>query len=76
MDATLAFVVYILVLVALIGFGYGLYRRKAGMFTTPQSDHVTDEVVSGLLAELRKAQAETAYWKAAAERLQGEADER
>jgi hypothetical protein len=29
-----------------------------------------------LMAELRKAQAEAAYWRQAAERLQREADER
>jgi len=39
-------------------------------------DEVTDEVVSGLLAELRKWQAESAHWKAAAERLQRELDQR
>jgi len=39
-------------------------------------DDVTDEVVTGLLAELRKWQAETAHWKAAAERLQRELDQR
>ncbi|MDQ1747126.1 MAG: hypothetical protein QOD07_1389 [Frankiaceae bacterium] len=41
-----------------------------------QPDEVTDEVVTGLLAELRKWQAETAHWKAAAERLQRELDQR
>ena len=39
-----------------------------------EPDRVTEEVVTGLMAELRKAQAEAAYWKAAAERLQREAD--
>jgi hypothetical protein len=37
---------------------------------------VTGEVVSGLMAELRKAQAEAAHWKAAADRLQREIDGR
>ena len=39
-------------------------------------DEVTDEVVTGLLAELRKWQAEAAHWKATAERLQREIDHR
>ncbi|MBV9098787.1 MAG: hypothetical protein JO079_12100 [Frankiaceae bacterium] len=46
-------------------------RRELG-----QPDEVTDEVVTGLLAELRKWQAESAHWKAAAERLQRELDQR
>jgi hypothetical protein len=75
-QSVLAFVIYILVLLGLIGFGYALYRRKAGIFGDTEPDQVTADVVSGLLAELRKAQAETAYWKTAAERLQREADKR
>jgi hypothetical protein len=39
-------------------------------------DAVTDEVVSGLMGELRKWQAEAAHWKATAERLQREIDQR
>jgi hypothetical protein len=39
-------------------------------------DEITDEVLTGLLAELRKWQAESAHWKAAAERLQRELDQR
>jgi hypothetical protein len=39
-------------------------------------DSTTDQVVSGLMAELRKWQAETAHWKATAERLQRELDQR
>lgn len=35
-------------------------------------DTVSEEVVSGLLAEVRKWQAEAAYWKTQAERLQAE----
>lgn len=76
MQSVLAFVLYILVMVALIGFGYGLYRRKAGIFSATQPDELGDEIVTGLMAELRKAEAEAAYWKTIAERLQREADER
>jgi hypothetical protein len=39
-------------------------------------DRLSDEVVSGLMTELRKTQAEVAHWKAAAERLQRELDGR
>ena len=39
-------------------------------------DEATGEVVTGLMAELRKWQAESAHWKATAERLQRELDQR
>jgi hypothetical protein len=39
-----------------------------------EPDRVSGEVVSGLMTELRKSQAEAAYWKSTAERLQREAD--
>jgi hypothetical protein len=76
MQSVLAFVLYILLMVALIGFGYGLYRRKAGIFSADRPDELGDELVTGLMAELRKSEAEAAYWKTIAERLQREADER
>jgi hypothetical protein len=44
--------------------------REAG-----KPDEVSDEVVTGLLAELRRTQAEAARWKAEAERLKRERDE-
>ena len=44
--------------------------REAG-----KPDALSDEVVTGLLAELRRAQAEAARWKATAERLKQERDE-
>jgi hypothetical protein len=44
--------------------------REAG-----KPDEITDEVLTGLLAELRRTQAEVARWKATAERLQRERDE-
>lgn len=76
MQSVLAFILYILIMVALIGFGYGLYRRKGGVFSATSSDKTTDDVVSGLMAELRKYQAEAAHWKSTAERLQREIDSR
>jgi hypothetical protein len=75
-QSVLAFVLYILIILGLIGFGYGLYRRKGGIFSASKGDALGDELVSGLMVELRKAQAETAYWKQTAERLQREADDR
>jgi hypothetical protein len=76
MQSVLAFVLYILVMVGVIGFGYGLYRRKGGIFGADKPDELGDELVTGLMAELRKSEAEAAYWKTIAERLQREADER
>jgi hypothetical protein len=39
-------------------------------------DAISDEVMTRLIAELRKWQAEAAHWKATAERLQRELDQR
>ena len=64
------------VLVGLVVGGYLLSRRRAKTITPGQPDHVTGDVVTGLMAELRKAQAEAAYWKQTAQRLQREAEER
>lgn len=66
----------------LVGFalivvaGYAVSRRRAEGVVPGSPDRVSDEVVAGLMAELRKTQAEAAYWKAAAERLQREIDGR
>jgi hypothetical protein len=56
--------------------GYLISRKRAAQVVPGSPDRVTDEVVSGLIGELRKAQAEAAHWKAAAERLQREIDGR
>jgi hypothetical protein len=54
-----------------------LGARTRSMGREPgKPDEITDEVVSGLMTELRKWQAEAAHWKAAAERLQRELDQR
>ena len=55
---------------------YAAARTKAGGREPGQPDHVTDEMVAGVMAELRKWQAEAAHWKATAERLQRELDGR
>jgi hypothetical protein len=71
--ATLAVVV---VLVGVVVAGYVTSRRRAKDVVPGAPDRVSGEVVSGLMTELRKSQAEAAYWKSTAERLQREADER
>ena len=76
MATTLAVVAYVAVVAVLAGLAVVAWRRRSGPVRVGEPDHVSEEMVSGLLAELRKAQAETAYWKAAAERLQHEADHR
>jgi hypothetical protein len=64
------------VLVAIVVGGYVLSRRKSEQVRPGVPDRVTDDLVSGLVTENRKWQAEAAYWKAAAERLQREIDRR
>jgi hypothetical protein len=62
--------------VAVVVAGYVLSRRRSRDVQPGAPDRLTGEVVTGLLAELRKAQAEATHWKAAAERLQRELDGR
>lgn len=63
-------------LVAICVGGYLVSRRRASHVVPGSPDRISEEVVAGLMTELRKAQAETAHWKAAAERLQREIDGR
>jgi hypothetical protein len=72
----LASIAVVAFLVGIVVAGYVVSRRRAKDVSPGEPDRVTGDVVSGLMAELRKAQAEAAYWKQAAERLQREADER
>jgi hypothetical protein len=53
-----------------------LVRLRAGDHQPGDPDELSHEVAGGLLAELRKWQAEAAHWKATAERLQRELDQR
>jgi hypothetical protein len=53
-----------------------LARDRSRGRTIGGADANTDEVVSGLMAELRKWQAEAAHWRSTAERLQRELDQR
>jgi hypothetical protein len=55
---------------------YVVARRQSRGMGPGMPDRVSGEVVTGLMAELRKSHAETAHWKAAAERLQRELDGR
>ena len=69
----------ILVLLALgllVALVYVLARQRSADRQPGRPDEVSEEVVSGLLVELRKWQAEAAHWKATAERLQRELDQR
>lgn len=62
--------------VGIVVAGYVLARRGSRGVAVGQPDRVTDDIVTGLMRELRNWQAEAAYWKATAERLQREADRR
>jgi hypothetical protein len=66
----------LLVFAAVVVGGYVLSRRRSSEVRPGEPDRVTGEVVTGLMKELRKSQAEAAHWKAAAERLQREIDRR
>jgi hypothetical protein len=63
-------------LALLVGIAYAVARSRTGGREPGDADATTGEVVTGLMAELRKWQAEAAHWKATAERLQRELDQR
>jgi len=69
-------VAVLVALLALVVVGYLVARDRSRGRAPGVADATTDEVVSGLMTELRKWQAEAAHWKATAERLQRELDER
>jgi hypothetical protein len=62
------------VLLAAVVVVYMIARDRSRGRGAGVADATTDEVVSGLMGELRKWQAEAAHWKATAERLQRELD--
>jgi hypothetical protein len=65
------------VLVAVVVLGaYVVARARSRGLEPGRPDRVSEDVVSGLLSELRKWQAEAAHWKSTAERLQRRLDER
>ena len=75
MTGVLVGVVVLLGLAIVVLGWYAAARAKSAGHEPGQPDHVSDEMVSGVMAELRKWQAEAAHWKATAERLQRELDE-
>ena len=74
MTGVLTGVVVLLAIALLVTAGYAVAARKSAGHDPIRPDHVSDEVAAGLMAELRKWQAEAAHWKATAERLQRELD--
>jgi hypothetical protein len=75
LTGVLAGLVVLLTLAVVVLGWYAAARSQAAGREPGQPDHVTDEMGTGVMAELRKWQAEAAHWKATAERLQRELDE-
>ena len=76
MTGVLTGVVVLLVLALLVAIWYAVAARRAAGHEPGQPDRLSEEVTSGLMTELRKWQAEAAHWKATAERLQRELEQR
>ena len=76
MSGALAGVAILVALAAVVAVVYLIARDRSRGRGVGVANASTDEVVSGLMAELRKWQAEAAHWKATAERLQRELDQR
>ena len=76
MNGTLTGALVLVVIVLVIAIAYVVAKDRARGREPGQPDAVSEEVTSGLMAELRKWQAEAAYWKSTAERLQRELDQR
>ena len=76
MSGALAGVAILVALVSVVAVIYLVARDRSRGRGVGVADAMTDEVVSGLMAELRKWQAEATHWKATAERLQRELDQR
>ena len=74
MTGVLTGVVVLLVLALLVTAWYAVAAHKTAGHDPIGPDRVSEEVTTGLMAELRKWQAEAAHWKATAERLQRELD--
>jgi hypothetical protein len=69
-------VLILVVFVLGVSLFYVLAREQSAGREPGRPDELSDEVVSRLMGELRKWQAESAHWKATAERLQRELDQR
>ena len=68
--------VFAVVVVAIVAAAYVISQRQARNVVPGEPDRVSEEVVTKLMAELRKWQAEAEHWKSTAERLQREIDGR
>ena len=76
MTGALAGIAVLAALVAIVVAAYAVAHNRSAGREAGQPDRMSDEVVTGLMGELRKWQAEAAHWKATAERLQRELDQR
>jgi hypothetical protein len=72
----LAGIAVLAALVAIVVAAHALSRNRSSEQEIGKPDRMSHEVVAGLMTELRKWQAEAAHWKATAERLQRELDQR
>ncbi|HEX3906898.1 MAG TPA: hypothetical protein VHW92_03110 [Mycobacteriales bacterium] len=76
MNGTLVAVGVLVLVVAVVLAGYATARSRSRGVRPGSPDRVSEDVVSGLMAELKKWQAEAAYWKSTAQRLQRQLDDR
>jgi hypothetical protein len=76
MSAILVAIGVLVLIVAVVVAVYAAARSRSRGIEVGRPDRVSEDVVSGLMTELRKWQAEAAHWKSTAERLQRRLDER
>jgi hypothetical protein len=76
MSPVLVAIGVLVLIIAVVIAGCAVARSRSRGIEPGRPDRVSEDVVSGLMAELRKWQAEAAHWKSTAERLQRRLDER
>jgi hypothetical protein len=76
MPQTLVAIGVLVLIIAVVVGGYAAARSRSRGIELGRPDRISEDVVSGLMAERRKWQAEAAHWKSTAERLQRRLDER
>jgi hypothetical protein len=76
MNGTLTGILVLVLIVLVVAIAYVVAKSRAAGHEPGVPDAVSEEVTSGLMAELRKWQAEADYWKQTAQRLQRELDQR
>jgi flagellar biosynthesis/type III secretory pathway M-ring protein FliF/YscJ len=71
-------VLLLLVITLAVALAHTVARQRAGRAEAARDerDAASEPLVAGLTAELRKWQAEAEHWKATAQRLQRELDQR